>query len=790
MGIRKTRISAMGKTSIDVRSALETKEERKERLPLYQSKYPYHESQRGLPRVKTLPNLIKDPIQSTTDYYKSKKKPTFMRQTLNHPSSSNFAEESLFMTDKIHLLMQKSPINIEEHEEKKVDKYHVSKEVEHKTASQETQLVHIEHHSTLEGKVDLKKVADIRRTIRRRYANRNDFRKIFNQWDENSIGVLTPEDIFKMVNKIGISININEAKVLVASANKSNTGALNLNEFMGLIFDQDDKLNVDLATLADEDEKNVKLLDLHTIAVNTHTEMLQNQLKSFLKEKIYGLIPQLTKKDKKKTGKINFEEFVNVMNNMDVPHTLSSEKTWYLLFKESADGTGLDYKNFLKNIENYNPPIITEKIEKNDKNEKIVKIEEIEDIEENKEINESETSEKPKTDPLKQLNVLNRQKVPVNQLENFFLRARKIRLFLRDSTENEKTLMEELKSRTENNVISLEDLKNFVIDKLQQKKTLKITKKELEGFLSSYIYNKDGVTPIDEVSKNVFMEDTKASFELHQIKRPVAPIREKHMLKSDRLPSLKRILSDIEEKFYDQGPQKANSVFQKFDRDRDGYITEEDIENALKTYQIVHDPEDVQNLMGFLDTNSNGYVTFKEFSNKIRANIVVENKDRLEEDPKKHLLNHQPSLEFLVTQQKNLRHFSETQEKFIKEFKPDDKIIKFHANTRYGSKPVHQNTFVHYHMPSDTSLGQEKIIPKNFLPFNIGGDDKVQKLLSEENKAQKLKNSRAALAENWKTLDEKIRRKDEEKLLHQAIGKNDYEKRCKMTSPFANMSIE
>ena len=286
------------------------------------------------------------------------------------------------------------------------------------------------------------------------------------------------------------------------------------------------------------------------------------------------------------------------------------------------------------------------------------------------------------------------------------------------------------------------------------------------------------------------MEDTKASFELHQIKRPVPPIREKHMLKSDRLPSLKRILSDIEEKFYDQGPQKANSVFQKFDRDRDGYITEEDIENALKTYQIVHDPEDVQNLMGFLDTNSNGYVTFKEFSNKIRANIVVENKDRLEEDPKKHLLNHQPSLEFLVTQQKNLRHFSETQEKFIKEFKPDDKIIKFHANTRYGSKPVHQNTFVHYHMPSDTSLGQEKIIPKNFLPFNIGGDDKVQKLLSEENKAQKLKNSRAALAENWKTLDEKIRRKDEEKLLHQAIGKNDYEKRCKMTSPFANMSIE
>ena len=40
-----------------------------------------------------------------------------------------------------------------------------------------------------------------------------------------------------MVNRFGIHVNMNEAKALLASANRSNTGALSIDEFISLIFD-------------------------------------------------------------------------------------------------------------------------------------------------------------------------------------------------------------------------------------------------------------------------------------------------------------------------------------------------------------------------------------------------------------------------------------------------------------------------------------------------------------------------------------------------------------------------
>jgi hypothetical protein len=37
--------------------------------------------------------------------------------------------------------------------------------------------------NTLEDKIDLKHVSDIRRALRRKYASRSNLHKIFNQWD-------------------------------------------------------------------------------------------------------------------------------------------------------------------------------------------------------------------------------------------------------------------------------------------------------------------------------------------------------------------------------------------------------------------------------------------------------------------------------------------------------------------------------------------------------------------------------------------------------------------------------
>lgn len=64
---------------------------------------------------------------------------------------------------------------------------------------------------TLENKVDLDKVKEVRRALRRRYANRRNLAKIFRSWDTEGKGYLTIENIHNMVNKLGLHINLNEA---------------------------------------------------------------------------------------------------------------------------------------------------------------------------------------------------------------------------------------------------------------------------------------------------------------------------------------------------------------------------------------------------------------------------------------------------------------------------------------------------------------------------------------------------------------------------------------------------
>lgn len=65
--------------------------------------------------------------------------------------------------------------------------------------------------ATLEGKVDLAKVKDIRRALRRRYATRTNFQKIFTQWDAESKGHLDVKDVYQMMNKMGLKVNLDEA---------------------------------------------------------------------------------------------------------------------------------------------------------------------------------------------------------------------------------------------------------------------------------------------------------------------------------------------------------------------------------------------------------------------------------------------------------------------------------------------------------------------------------------------------------------------------------------------------
>ena len=114
---------------------------------------------------------------------------------------------------------------------------------------------------TLEGKVDLEKVKEIRRAIRRRYANRRNLQKIFNMWDEENKGNVSILNAYNMIKKLNIHINFNEAQALIASADGANKSYLDLEEFLELVFSTNESLNVNLKKL----ESNILIINFLTL---------------------------------------------------------------------------------------------------------------------------------------------------------------------------------------------------------------------------------------------------------------------------------------------------------------------------------------------------------------------------------------------------------------------------------------------------------------------------------------------------------------------------------------------
>ena len=58
------------------------------------------------------------------------------------------------------------------------------------------------------------------------------------------------------------------------------------------------------------------------------------------------------------------------------------------------------------------------------------------------------------------------------------------------------------------------------------------------------------------------------------------------------------------------GSSRHTEIFKKFDKDGDGYISQQDMQQALNLLQISNKPEDTDLLISFLDNSNNGYVNF------------------------------------------------------------------------------------------------------------------------------------------------------------------------------------
>jgi Ca2+-binding EF-hand superfamily protein len=234
------------------------------------------------------------------------------------------------------------------------------KNSKNKEAIQETQLVNIEAEVTLENKVDINKVKEIRLALRRRYANRTNFRKIFKDWDSNGKGQVDVYDANSMINKLGIPINFNETRALIASSSKGQSEELSLEEFMHLIFSDNPALEINLQKIKFKEEKlytegeqteNLKKhmqSNIHEMSVNNEA----NLVKDYLRIRIPTLVKDLNN-EAVEQGFCDFNVFAKVVKKFPLDSKYTSDIILKLIFNEykSKDDEGImDYRHFVNSI--------------------------------------------------------------------------------------------------------------------------------------------------------------------------------------------------------------------------------------------------------------------------------------------------------------------------------------------------------------------------------------------------------------------------------------------------------
>lgn len=363
---------------------------------------------------------------------------------------------------------------------------------------------------TLKNKVDLHKVKEVRRAIRRRYANRKNMKKIFSTWDEENVGRISVKNVYNLVNRLGININFDEARVLVASANKSGTGELALDEFLELIYNTDDALNVNLDRLPvqlsedlliqkEDIEKQGLLGYLQEDAARARQIKHENQVKLILKNRLSELNTNFFTEDQAQAGNVNYEKFEKVLKKLGISESVVTENDFKSIFeRHKVDQHNMNYRGFLNELNDFkfNPDDIYK--------QQVPKETSRPGLERSK---TATTMYRPRPDPIA---VVDARNMPFPTLENFFTKNMRIGRHLKRLFPHKKDFMEYAAKalnvdteKAKDQCLSNEELKTFfgsIFDKIDAN----FSKRDFEGFYSSFIYNRNGYTDLNEVGYTIY----------------------------------------------------------------------------------------------------------------------------------------------------------------------------------------------------------------------------------------------------------------------------------------------
>ena len=85
--------------------------------------------------------------------------------------------------------------------------------------------------------------------LKNRYKDKNNLIKVFKGWDSGWKGYLNANDIYSMMNNIGINCTEDEASILMACADLNGDRMISSAEFKNMILTYDDKWVINPKTM-------------------------------------------------------------------------------------------------------------------------------------------------------------------------------------------------------------------------------------------------------------------------------------------------------------------------------------------------------------------------------------------------------------------------------------------------------------------------------------------------------------------------------------------------------------
>jgi len=245
-----------------------------------------------------------------------------------------------------------------------------------KDVVQETQLTKMNINKTDNDLLNMNKIKEIRQLIRRRYGNRKNVNKIFQQWARTFPNKITVYDAYKMINSLNIPINYNETRAFIASGSNFGNEFLSLDEFSNLIFNKNEDLYEDPWKVQSKQENILKKKEQENLknkVIENNKEIDDNVklkiLKDFLSQKSIYFIKNLKEISKEKyyftnieyndkinfsninLNKCNYDKFSKTILSLKPSESFSKEKYIKSLFDEYKDKDNLvDVKFFLNDL--------------------------------------------------------------------------------------------------------------------------------------------------------------------------------------------------------------------------------------------------------------------------------------------------------------------------------------------------------------------------------------------------------------------------------------------------------